>query len=169
MNRYPVKWRERDDLSLSPLTIGIKQGFCEWLVKKLRADAEKDFLGYPAKLNSYLDGLRARTWWVSEKMSPNVWEWLYKSIEGGRQYTRLLLGVSQKDMSDADLEAFIDEKEGEQAAADAKLAAEGIPPPYPPVNDYMRALQEIHETANPKATGPESGSGPTGTPPSAPS
>jgi hypothetical protein len=162
MDRYPVEWEGRS-LSLGKLTVGVKQAFCDWLVRKLRADAERDFAGYPAKFNAYADGLRARVWWVADRMSPTVWEWMYKSVEGGRQYARLLLGVNEKELPDADLDRLVDAKEGEQTRADATLAAEGVPPPYPPVNDYMRALAEIHETANPKATArPESSSGPTG-------
>jgi len=59
---------------------------------------------------------------------------------------------------------LMDDKEGEQTKADAKLAAEGVPPPYPPVNDYMRGLAAIHAEADPKATArPGSTSAPTGT------
>jgi hypothetical protein len=42
----------------------------------------EDFAGYPAKFNAYADGLRARVWWVADRMSPTVWEWMYKSSRG---------------------------------------------------------------------------------------
>lgn len=145
MDRYPVAWRGKA-LGVGELTGGVKEGFCKWLRLKLRTDAEQDYAGYPAKLNSYLDGLRARVWWVADRMSPAVWEWMYKSHEGGRYYARLLLGVSEKDMPDAELDEFLDEKE-----ADA-------------TSDYMVALNAVHEGANPKAKArPANTSAPTGT------
>ncbi len=145
MNRYPVEW-DGKTFHLSDLTGGVKQGFCEWLILRLRADAERDYAGYPAKRNEYLDGLRARVWWVAARMSPTVWEWLNKSVEGGRQYARLLLGVNPKELSDDDLTRMLDEKEADETS------------------DYMVALGKIHEEANPKAKArPGNTSAPTGT------
>ena len=145
MDRYPVEWNGKT-LGLGKLTGGIKKAFCEWIILKLRTDAEVDNAGYPAKLNAYLDGLRARVWWIASRMSPTVWEWLYKSYEGGLQYARLMLNVSVKEMTDDELGQFLDEKEAD------------------PASDYMVALNLIHEEANPKATArPTSGSESTGT------
>lgn len=145
MDRYPVAWGEKT-LHLSNLTGGIKRAFCDWVVLRLRTDAEADYAGYPAKRNEYLDGLRARVWWVAGRMSPTTWEWLYKSHEGGRQYARLLLGVGEKEMPDAELDEFLDAKEAD------------------PASDYMVALALIHEDANPKAKArPANTSAPTGT------
>jgi hypothetical protein len=149
---YPVEWRGRH-LTVSELTVGVKERFCKWLRVKLRADAEEDNAGYPAKLNAYLDGLRARVWWVADRMSPSVWEWMYKSHEGGRMYARLLLGVKAAGkpddplvMNDEDLDAFLGEKEADERS------------------DYMLALAAVHADADPKAKArPESGSAPTGT------
>ncbi len=152
MDRYPVEWKGRT-LGVGELTGGVKERFCKWLRHKLRTDAEEDYAGYPAKLNAYLDGLRARVWWVADRMSPAVWEWLYKSHEGGRMYARLLLGVKATGkadepdvMTDEELDEFLDTKE-----ADA-------------TSDYMVALNAVHADANPKAKArPGNTSAPTGT------
>ncbi len=145
MDRYPVEWNGKT-LGVGELTGGVKEAYCKWLRTKLRKDAEEDNAGYPAKLNAYLDGLRARVWWVADRMSPTVWEWMYKSVEGGRYYARLLLGVSEKDMPDAELDEFLDVKEAD------------------PASDYMVAIAAVHEEANPKAKArPANTSAPTGT------
>lgn len=163
MPTYPVRWRTHD-LAMSDLTVGMKRAFCDWLVQKLRAEALQDLRGQTTVLNAYLDGVRARVWWVAAGASPAVVDAL-KSPDGGLQYTRLLFGDSAKALSDDELRELVDEKEAEQAAADEAAAAAGHPGPYPPANDYTLALDAVHEAANPKAPArPTSGSATTGTP-----
>lgn len=167
MATYPVKWRTHD-LAMGDLTVGMKKAFCAWLVHKLRADAIADLRGQTNVLNAYLDGVRARVWWVAGGASPAVVDAL-KSPDGGLYYTRLLFGDSAKALADDELRELMDEKEAEQVGADEVAAAAGHEPPYPPVNDYTLALDAVHEAANPKARGPAtSGSATTGTPSTGP-
>jgi len=166
MATYPVRWRDRDFV-MEDLTVGKKKAFCDWLILKLRSEAIVDLRGQTNVLSAYLDGLRARVWWVANGASPAVVDAL-KSPEGGLQYNRLLFGESAKGLTDDELAALVADKEAEQEAANEGAVAGGFKPsedcPFPPANDYMLALEAIHEAANPKRQArPTSGSATTGT------
>ncbi len=163
---YPVKWRDKEYV-MSDLTVGMKRAYCDWLIKRLRQEAIEDMRGMPTILNSYLDGLKSRVWWVARRMGPAVAESL-KSPEGNLHFNRLLFGESAKALTDDELQALVDDKEADQIAANDDLAATGFEPteetPFPPANDYMLALDAVLEELAPKAPArPTSGSEPTGT------
>jgi hypothetical protein len=146
---YPVEWKGKT-YPLSDLTIGKKKSFCEWLIKHLRSEAIADMRHDRDLLDTYLDGLRRRVWWVEKEMSPAVADAL-RSPDGGLQYNRILFGDCVKPLSDDELQALIDSKDSDETS------------------DYSVALRAIHEDANPKVYTPASGSGPSATTPTEPS
>lgn len=157
--KYPVAWRGKT-YHMTPLTRGQKKEYCEWLIAKRREEIVQDFRKYPDVLNTQMDGLRARIWWSASVMSPAVFDSI-RSPDGGRKWIRMLMGVKENELTEEELEQLMDEKEAEQRRSDEELEKEGKEPPYPPANDYSIALLAISEEMNPKASGPESGSGPT--------
>jgi len=146
--------------------VGVKNAFCNWAKGYLTAQGIAHLGGRPDLLNTYLANLYGEIWWADNNMSKPVHSVLC-SPDGGRQLNRLLFGDSAKILSDADLDALLDDKEREQAEADKRAAAAGVKPPYPPANDYTAAMRAIKELADPKAPasggGRTAGTGSTGT------
>jgi hypothetical protein len=160
---YPVKWRGQD-FEMGDLTIGVKNAFVKAAKAELTAEGIENLGSRPDLLNTYLANLYAEMWWGDGVMSKPVHSFLC-SPKGGRLLNRLLFGTSAKALADADLDALVDEKEAEQRKADEKAKAAGLSPPYPPANDYMAAMQQIREAADPKAfaSGPGQRAGPDST------
>ena len=138
---YPVEWKDQLYI-LSDLTIGKKKAFCEWLITKLRTEAIRDMRQDRDSLDTYLDGLRNRVWWVAKGMSPSVADAI-RSPEGGLKYNRILFGDSVAKLTDDELQELIDSKDDNEES------------------DYAVAIKAIHMDANPKVNGPANGSGPT--------
>lgn len=143
--RFPVEWKGLS-LSLSYLTVAVKERFCDWLYGYLTDQACKRLAGRQA-LTAYLDSLFAdKPWWGAGRLSHHV-QTALAGQDGGTMYTRLLLGDSAKALSDADIQQFIEDKEREQAEANERAAADST---APVLNDYTRAMNAITEHEFPK-------------------
>ena len=150
--KYPVEWRGKA-YAMSDLTVGVKKAFCHWLKLKLTAEGIEMLGTRPDLLSGYLADLPALIWWGDAACSPTVGKAL-TAADGGRHLNRLLFGDSVKGMSDAYLDALVSEKEAEQDRASKTMAETGFVAtpdnPYPPANDYMRAIYLIRDASGPK-------------------
>ena len=127
---YPVVWRDKE-YRLGDITIGVKKGFVKWAKAYLTREGMENLAGHAEVLSSYLANMYGEVWWSDVGMSKPCHAVL-NSPDGGRQLNRLLFGASVKHLSDADLDAMLDEKEAD------------------PTSDYMVAMKLIRENADPK-------------------
>ena len=154
---YPVAWRGLT-YYMHDLTVGMKNDYVKWAKQYLTQQGIENLSARPDLLSTYLSILYSELWWADGGMSQPLFK-LMTSRDGGLHLNRLLFGDSVKALSDKDLQDLIDEKEAEQAKSDEAAKALGMSPPFPPVNDYAVAMQQIRINADPKAktaaTGPD--------------
>jgi hypothetical protein len=126
---HPVSYAGENFL-MSPLTLGIKKQFCEWLMRQMLATASQ--YSDPLELKAFKADLFAAppTWGVvpSSAVAASL-----ASVEGQLMVTRLLLNVGPDDKPDEWVVNLLTEKNAEVAS------------------DYMTALALVMETADPKA------------------
>ena len=117
------------DLKMSPVTVGIKKQFCEWLTREMLASSAK-FLDQQ-ELKAYRNELFAAppTWGVVPSAACAT---SLASVEGQMMMTRLLLNVAPSERSDEWILALLTEKGND------------------PTSDYLVALNLVMETADPK-------------------
>ena len=130
---FPIEWKSKT-LFLSQITVGIKQAFCNWLLRSMLDAAgraygkdSQDFKDYQTKLFA-----APPSWNVIP--SPSVAASLV-SEDGSVFMSRLLLGLTYEQMSDEELREFLTVKGDE-------------------TSDFLVAMQQIKESSDPKALKP---------------
>lgn len=161
MNEYPVEWNGRT-FKLHDVTAGDKATFCKWAIRWNGMQQIQTWGDMPAILNPLLADIPALVFWGDRGPSALVAKTLTHP-EGDLQLNKILFGDSIQGMSDTDLRAMINAKADEQTRANEKAADAGVKPPFPPVNDYFYAMQQIREESDPKAKTPGTGMDPAGT------
>lgn len=126
---HPVSYGGESFL-MSPLTLGIKKQFCEWLMRQMLATAAQ--FSDPIELKAFKADLFAAppTWGVvpSSAVAASL-----ASVEGQLMVTRLLLNVGPDSKPDEWVLGLLTDKGNDTAS------------------DYMVALSLVMETADPKA------------------
>jgi len=139
---YPVQWRGKE-YTLGNITVEVKAKFVAWAKQHLKAAAIELLSDRDDLLQGQFTAIMAGVWWADGVMSKPLADVL-RSPAGGRQLNRLLFGDSAKILSDSDLDALLDEKEKD------------------PTSDYILAMNEIREHADPKAKAAATGPDPPG-------
>lgn len=137
---HPVEFNG-ENLLMSPLTVGIKKQFCEWLTRQMLKTAAQ-FITDPLELKNYRNDIFAAppTWGVvpSSAVASSL-----AGVEGQLMITRLLLNVGPGEKPDEWLLELLSAKSSD------------------PTSDYMTALSLVMETADPKVKKGLAGSMPT--------
>ncbi len=126
---YPIEWKGKT-YQIGELTAGIRQTFVKWLKPRLLKEA-LEFLPTAEYLGFRQEVLSGAIFWTS---SPSIAvATAFNSEEGATKLTRLLLNVTEAELSDADLWELIQEKNADESS------------------DLSLAMAMIWENADPKA------------------
>jgi hypothetical protein len=127
---YSVEWKGKQ-YRLSELTVAVKQAFVKWLKPRLLKEASET-LDTSEYLTFRQEIMAGAAYWNSTP-SVVVATAFYSTEEGAAKLTRLLLNVTEAELSDAELYELIETKNQDDAS------------------DYKLAMDMIWENADPKA------------------
>jgi hypothetical protein len=127
---YPIEWKGKQ-YRLSELTVGVKQAFVKWLKPRVLKEA-RETLDTSEYLTFRQEIMAGAAFWNSSP-SVVVATAFYSTEEGAAKLTRLLMGVTEAELSDAELYELIETKNEDIAS------------------DYRLAMDMIWENADPKA------------------